>query len=46
MKKLTVGLVFLFLISFALAEAGQIHMIYANGSVNVSENSKIFIPFF
>jgi len=42
MKKLTVGLFLILFVSLAFCETGQIHIIYANGSLNVSENSSTY----
>jgi len=42
MKKLLVSLFLLLFISFAFSETGQIHIIYANGSLNVGENSSTY----
>jgi len=42
MKKLIVCLFLILFVSFAFSETGQIHMIYANGSLNVGENSSTY----
>ena len=42
MKKLTVGLFLALMVSFALSETGQIHLIYSNGTINETESTQRF----
>ena len=42
MKKLTVGLFFVILASFALSETGQIHVMFSNGVLNENEDSNTY----